>query len=355
MRIIPKPPRSSQPRRFQHQTLGTKLHRLDVPDLVTVLLNRTVGREESGTRDVDKRHPVPLLRVAIGGVHAVLRFRIGTEIRKEHVVVVVVEKVADDRIEEPRLQDRERVRPDHVQRRLDLGILLVVVLRDIGRTELRDLLGLETEEEHVVVADFLVDLDVCTVERAYRQRTVYHEFHASRAARFLSGKADLLGNIRRGHQKLRFAHVVVFDVDDSNFVPHRGVLRDLFTEAPDELYDALRHVVAARRLTSEDEGRRRNFGIRIILQFRIQREYLQHIEKLTLVLVHPLDLRVEHGVDVERDARLIEDMLREGEFVFGFYRTEPFEHRRVVAECGEIGEALGLVSVFGAYRLVKQR
>ena len=61
----------------------------------------------------------------------------------------------------------------------------------------RHLVRLEPEQEEVLDAHFLADLDVGAVHRADGQRAVHLELHVAGARRFLAGGGDLLRQIRR--------------------------------------------------------------------------------------------------------------------------------------------------------------
>ena len=60
-----------------------------------------------------------------------------------------------------------------------------------------DLLGGQAEDEDVVVADTLDDLDIRAVQRADGQRAVQGELHVAGAGRFHPGRGDLLRQVGR--------------------------------------------------------------------------------------------------------------------------------------------------------------
>ena len=53
--------------------------------------------------------------------------------------------------------------------------------------ELRGLIGVEAEQEHILIAQQIVHLHIGTVQRTDGQSTVHHEFHVAGAAGLLSG------------------------------------------------------------------------------------------------------------------------------------------------------------------------
>ena len=72
-----------------------------------------------------------------------------------------------------------------------------------SRALLRDLVGGQAEDEDVVVADLLADLDVGAVERADGQRAVERELHVAGARRLHAGGRDLLGQVGGGNDASR--------------------------------------------------------------------------------------------------------------------------------------------------------
>src|SRR4029453_598338 len=72
-----------------------------------------------------------------------------------------------------------------------------------------DLFGSQAEDENVLGADGIANLDVRAVERADGQRTVQRQLHVARAGRFHAGGRDLLRQVRGRHDLLRQRHVVI--------------------------------------------------------------------------------------------------------------------------------------------------
>ena len=90
---------------------------------------------------------------------------------------------------------------------------------------------------------------------------------------------------------------------------------DRFADGVDQLDDPLGHEVAGSGLTAEDEGALRNRQPGILLEPVVQRDDVQHVEMLALVLVDALDLDVEHPVRVQLDARRRADVLGQARLV----------------------------------------
>ena len=134
----------------------------------------------------------PGILVRVRGIHALLRREVRRVIR-EHHEPVVVEQVRDDRLEDALVAARERARRDEVHRAAQVLVALVELGRLVsGRPQRLDLGLAHSEQEEVVVADELADLDVRAVVGADRERAVEGELHVSGAGCLLAGERDLL-------------------------------------------------------------------------------------------------------------------------------------------------------------------
>ena len=91
-------------------------------------------------------------------------------------------------------------------------------------------------------------------------------------------------------------HVEVRQEHDLHAAVDVRVVVDGLADGGDQLDDPLGHEVTRRRLAAEDEGARRDAQRRVLLEPVVQRDDVQHVEVLALVLVDALDLDVEHPV-----------------------------------------------------------
>ena len=90
------------------------------------------------------------------------------------------------------------------------------------------LLGGHAEDEDVLPADMLADLDVGAVEGADGERAVERELHVAGARRLHAGRRDLLGQVGGRDDPLGTADIVVGQEDDLQQAADR---RSLFTRA----------------------------------------------------------------------------------------------------------------------------
>ena len=170
---------------------------------------------------------------------------------------------------------------------------------------LRHLVGGEAEQEEVVGANPLPDLDVGAVERADGERAVEGELHVPGARRLVPGGGDLLGEVGGRVDHLGRGDIEVGDEDHPQDVVDIGVGVDDAGNRVDRLDDELRHVVPRGRLPPEDEGARHRVGDGPVLDGVVAGDDVQHGEVLALVLVDPLHLDVEERTGVQLDAALV--------------------------------------------------
>ena len=67
----------------------------------------------------------------------------------------------------------------------------------------------------------------------------------------------------------------------------------------DQLDDQLGHPIAGRRLAAEDHGARRAPAARPSLEPVVERDEVQHVQVLPLVLVQPFHLDVEERLRID--------------------------------------------------------
>ena len=170
-----------------------------------------------------------------------------------------------------------------------------------------DLLGGVAEEEEVLVAGLLADLDVGAVERADGQRAVHHELHVAGAGGLLAGGRDLLRQLGRGADLLHQRDAVVGQEGHAQQLADVGVAVDHGGDRVDEADDRLGHGVARRGLAAE-QHRALDHALGVAaLDAVVEVDDVQRVEQLALVLVQALDLDVEDRVEREVDAGVLLD------------------------------------------------
>ena len=136
--------------------------------------------------------------------------------------------------------------PEKIRSRACAGLVLVLVVPAgvVPPPRVRDLLGGQAEEEHVLLAGLLGDLDRGAVAGADGQGAVHHELHVARAAGLVAGGRDLLGDVAGRDQPLGQGDGVVRQEDDPELAADVGVVvdhgADVVDQPDDELGEAVR-------------------------------------------------------------------------------------------------------------------
>ena len=310
----------------------------NVPDVVNILADASVGREEAHARDGLRDALEPPLLVLPG----VVDFLHAVDVQREVVGEAVPVVAAGERLDE--LRD--------LLLRAELALAhgaddVVQPLVDHRRTALAqrgDLLGARAEDERVLDADVLDDLDVGAVVGAHEQPAVEDELHVGRAGRLRARGGDVLRDVVARDDDLRHRDAVVGQEDDLQQVADAAVVVDDLGDVVDELDDLLRRVVARRRLAGDDAHLGDDvlaLGVAQALDPEVAVDDAEDVEELALVLVDALHLHVEHrvGVDLDVGVRLLDER-GEAELVLVLGVGELLEEARrdVLAQDLQLGQ-----------------
>ena len=185
---------------------------------------------------------------------------------------------------------------DQVDGAAEVLVGLVIVGRPIAAgLQLCDLGLVHAEEEEVVVADEPADLDIGAVIGADGQGAVEGELHVPSAGGLLAGERDLLGQVGRGDEPLGKGDVVVRREGHEEPAFDAGVGVDDLGRGVDQVDRLLGHPVAGGRLGAEDDRAR---GNRCRVEAAaddavVERDDVQQLQRLALVLVQALDHDIE--------------------------------------------------------------
>ncbi len=107
-----------------------------------------------------------------------------------------------------------------------------------------------------------------------------------------------------GNDLLGQRHAVVGEEDHLEQVADAGVVVDDVRHGVDQPDDQLGHGVAGGGLAAEDDRARQVRRGRVVLDPVVERDDVQHVEELALVLVDALDLHVEQRVGIDARASM---------------------------------------------------
>ena len=130
--------------------------------------------------------------------------------------------------------------------------------------------------------------------------------------------------------------------------PDRGIVVHHPAHVVDELDDKLGHVVAGRRLAREDLDARHEIARGVGADLVVERDGLQDVEELALILVDALDLDVEKRLRVHFDREPVVDELGERFLVLRAHAGIALLEACIVREFLKVPERLGPVHEFRA-------
>jgi hypothetical protein len=136
-------------------TVGLRLHRLNVPDHLRVLINATVAREKAHARDARDGLCQPLILLLVRLVDQLLRVDVRLEVVRDEVVIAVV----DDRVDQVRelAGVAKHALADGLEHFLEHRVE-VELLVEVRVAEVFDILAQVAEEEDILFSNLTSDL-----------------------------------------------------------------------------------------------------------------------------------------------------------------------------------------------------
>ena len=330
------------------------MYGLKIPEFICVFLDGTVSRKVSAASGVEKRHSGPLFSVGVSLYHFLVGKSVGLEVCKTHIGVcnsVTCQKIGCD------VSEGLACKADGEEVYYSLETLVVSIElcgAIAAKPHLLNLVCLETEDVHIILANSIEHLNVSTVKSTYGDSTVYHKLHTARTTCFLTCKRDLLAYISGRNEYLSRTYVVVLKEHYVELFLDSGVLVDILRYLAKELDYSLCHLISGSRLCSENKGLRSDIEIGILLEIKVESDDIERIEKLTLIFVQALDLNVEDRMSIDLLARLMIEVIGKCDFVIVLYSANSVKNGRVVSELCKFSKLYGIVSVSRTDSLVKK-
>mmetsp|Transcript_15458 Transcript_15458/g.26591 ORF Transcript_15458/g.26591 Transcript_15458/m.26591 type:complete len:531 (+) Transcript_15458:357-1949(+) len=271
---------------------------LDVPDVLGVFVDGSIGAEFSRTGGVHDRGLDPFLLVLPASVDTRLSIKIAGPVVGEEIEVVAIEERVQQRLEDISGTEHSALYLFHDA--LETSIHVRVAVPHVVASSL-DLVRLGAEHEHVLLSHGVSDLNVGTVQRADDDATIEHELHVARAGSLGACSRDMLGDVVGRDDDLGSGHIVVGDEDHLEQIANGRVRIHDGADGVDELDDALGHHVRWGGFATEDAHARNDVCALIragVLDRVVSVDDTEDVEELALVLVNTLHLDVEQGVAV---------------------------------------------------------
>ena len=208
----------------------------------------------------------------------------------EEVPVALAEVAGADQV--------DRLLGDRVVFQPGQGVIAVAV--DLG-----ELVGGVAEEEEVVPAHPLADLDVGAIEGADREGAIEGHLHVAGAGGLHAGGGDLLGEVHRRIDALAQLHAEVGEEHHPQPAMHGRIDVHDAGDSHNQADDQLGHVVARGRLAAEDHRAGRQ--VFAVAEAQVALHDLQGGQVLTLVFMDPLYLHIEQGGGVHQHVGVVAD------------------------------------------------
>ena len=257
-----------------------------------------------------------------------------------------VEHAGLDRRKMPAFQQ-----PEHCG---EIGIAVDVLLRLIVAAQLLHVISAQTEEEKVLFAHRLHDLDVRAIVGADGHRAVHHELHIAGARGLFAGSGNLFGQIGGSADFFHLGNVVVRLEHHLELVADQRVIVDHGSHVVDQLDDLLGADVTGRGLAA-DQHAAIDPALGIAgMDAVVQVNHVQHIEQLALVLVDALDLDIEHRGRIEHHAGVMLNHIGQALLVGQANSPPALLEGRIVSQRLELRQALQIGLPAVADRLGEQ-
>ena len=113
-------------------------------------------------------------------------------------------------------------------------------------------------------------------------------------------------------------------------------------------------VVTGSRLSAEHKAYRLEISVGIILDVKVESDYIEHVKELSLVLVQTLYLNVVHRMCVYKLACLAVKQVGKLYLILMLYRSDAVKNFLIVSKFSEFIELNRIVAVARADSLVKK-
>ena len=209
--------------------------RSSVPDTFQIVFHGAVGAEVAGVGHVEQGLAVPFELISVEGLDLGLDVHVGGEVGQGHEPVLG-QPVGHERGVGVAVAVGEGAVGHHIDGVLQARVGLVVGggIVALG-VLLLDLVDGHAEQEEVLGADALTDLDVRAIERTDGHRAVEGELHVAGTGSLGACQRDLLRNLGSGHQVLAQGDAVLFQIDHAQLVAHGGVVVDQIAQLADRI------------------------------------------------------------------------------------------------------------------------
>ena len=187
-----------------------------MPDVAVIFFDGTIGGEIARASDIHDRGMGPDLLLHVHEVSLLAGFHVSIEVGEDEELVIMVHDLIENHTEAVGIAFAPRAREEAIHDAFDAEVAVIDIPWGIGAVinHRLDLIGLKTEDDFVLFASKVGDLDVRAVQGAKGDRAVHHELHVGGTGSFFTSGRDLLGDIGCWDNLLSEGDTIILNEDD---------------------------------------------------------------------------------------------------------------------------------------------
>ena len=257
-----------------------------------------------------------------------MSFNVGIEVLHDEEFVVAVYQIVKQALEVAIGTVSHLI---HNLADIGIGVILIPCTVAAMLVEVDNFLGAHAEDYAVVIANLLVNLNICTVHSTQGDGTVHHELHVAGTGCLLGSSGNLLADISSRIYHLTQGYTEVLQEDNLDLAVDARVGVNLVGNSQNQADGLLGNEVARCGLATEEVNNRyRHVVGRVILQAVILIHDMHDIHQLTLVGMNALYLHIKHGVNLDADLVVSQHILSQGTLSGTLYLIDGLQESRVV-------------------------
>lgn len=272
---------------------------LNIPDLIAVLRDGSIGGELAREGDTLDGHLGPFSIVSVGCINNVLGVDVSIEIEAGNIVVATISKSVEDWVDNLSVTEEAGFDglEDSVQFSTEIvSLTLIKLLSDFVYA-----INSFSENEHVLFTYLFSNLDVGAIHGTNDETTVHNEFHVRCSRGLSTSSGNMLGEFGSWDNDLSARHVVIWQEDDLEEISNVVVVVDLEGDGSDKLDDSLGVMVTWGSFTTDHDNSWDEFVSSLVLwsieDCEISMNDIKDVHELSLVLVNSLNLDIEKSIN----------------------------------------------------------
>lgn len=271
---------------------------LDIPNLVAVLRDGSIGGELAREGNTLDGHLGPFSIVSVGCINNILGVDVRIEIEAGNVVVATIRKSVEDWVDN--LSVTEEAGFDGLEYSIQFSTEIISLTLIKLLSNFVYAINSFSENEHVLFTYLFSNLDVGAIHGTNNEATVHNEFHVGCSRGFSTSSRNMLRELGSWDNDLSARDVVVWQENDLKKISNLWVVVNLEGNGSDQLDDSLGVMVTWGSFTTDHDNSWDEFVSSLVLwsieDCEISVNDIKDVHKLSLVLVNSLNLDIEHSI-----------------------------------------------------------